>query len=69
MIKERRLGAEVRVSASETWPLEVRSFLGPTSKMPQDRGRSRGNSASAATLSAQGLREALSPHTSSSPIL
>ena len=67
--QERRLGAEVRSSASEAWPSEVRSFLGPTSSMPQDWGQSRGTSASGETMPPQGMREGLSSHPSPSQVL
>ena len=56
-------------SASEAWPSEVRSFLGPNTSLPQIWGPSRGSSASAATVSAQGMREAVSSHPSPSSIL
>src|SRR5271165_2443308 len=65
----RRLGAELITSASEAWPSEVRSFLGPTSKMPYAASQSRGRSASAAAVSTQGLRETFSSHSSPSSIL
>jgi hypothetical protein len=64
-----RLGAEAKISASEAWPSEVRSFLGPTSKMPQAASQSRGRSAPTAAMSAQRLRETISPHMSPGSIL
>jgi hypothetical protein len=67
--QERRLGVELRISTSEAWPSEVRSFLGPTSSMPQVWGQSRGTSASTKTLPAQGMRETLSSHPSPSQVL
>jgi hypothetical protein len=62
-----RSGAED--SAPEAWPSEVLSFLGPITSLPPSPGPSRGSSASAAPLSPQGMREALSSHPSPSAIL
>ena len=62
-------GRSKRDSASEAWPSEVRSFLGPESSLPQSWGPSRGSSASTETVSAQGVREALSTDPSPGPIL
>ncbi len=67
--QERRLGAEVRSSASEAWPSEVRSFLGPASSLPQDWDQSRGTSASGETVPPQGMREGLSSHPYPSQVL